>query len=153
MAKPLKKLDFSLGTLLAYLIPRSCRSKRLHWPSGRRDEVVMTKYQVKVDPNLNVNNRAFGARIVNGDVFIPSKLAQALKQHPTIGEDPVTIAGFLASFPTAVVGYLGLSPGAVMQSVEAFIELLEQSGADVTSVRRRVPRHSYGARHPGHLNH
>ena len=102
----------------------------------------MTKYQVKVDPNLNVNNRAFGARIVNGDVFIPSKLAQALKQHPTIGEDPVTIAGFLASFPTAVVGYLGLSPGAVMQS-----------GADVTSVRRRVPRHSYGARHPGHLNH
>src|SRR2546428_13104569 len=104
MAKPLKKLDFSLGTLLAYLIPRSCRSKRLHWPSGRRDEDVMTKYQVKVEPNLNVNNRAFGARIINGEVLIQSKLAQLLKQHPTIVEDPVTMAGFLLSFPTALPG-------------------------------------------------
>src|SRR5437870_10069156 len=116
MAKPLKKLDFSLGTLLAYLIPRSCRSKRLHWPSGKRDEVVMTKYQVKVDPNLNVNNPAFGGRIRNGGVFIPSKPRQGLKQQPTICREPVTIGRFLASFPTRVAWYLGLSPGAVMQS-------------------------------------
>lgn len=110
----------------------------------------MTRYRVKVDPELNVNNHAFGARIDNGDVFIPSELAQALKQHP-VGEDPVTIAGFLASFPTAVAGYLGLSPRAVMKSVEDFIELLEESGADVTRVRRRSSHRIYGARHPGQL--
>ena len=55
----------------------------------------MTKYQVKVDPNLNVNNRAFGARIVNGDVFIPSKLAQALKQHQQLAKIQSQLPAFL----------------------------------------------------------
>ena len=111
----------------------------------------MGKYIVKVDPNLNINNQAFGARIDHDhNVFIPSKLDQALKQHP-IGEDPVSIAAFLASFPTAVSGFLGLSPLAVMKAVDAFIELLAQSGADVTSARRCAKKHAYGARHPGGL--
>lgn len=112
----------------------------------------MTKYRVKVDPSLDVNERAFGVRIDNGNVFIPSILARALKPHP-LGEDPVTIAGFLKSFPSAVAGCLGLSPRVVSQSVDAFIELLEESGADVSSARRRGSDHILGARHPGQLNH
>lgn len=111
----------------------------------------MTKYKVKVDPNLNVTNDAFGARVVNNDVFIPSKLSHALKHLP-LGDDAVTIAGFLASFPTSVASPLGLSPAAVIKAVNALIKLLEESGADVSSARHLAVRPLRGARHPGQLD-
>lgn len=110
-------------------------------------EVVMTRYQVKVDPNLNVESKAFGARVDNKNVFIPSKLARAL-EHLPLGDDAATIAGFIASFPTSVAGSLGLSPDTVIKAVNAFIKLLEESGADVSSARRRMARPPRGARHP-----
>ncbi len=148
MPNYLKEQAFRFGTLIACLAQKGCRAKALVWPVSKRGEGLMSNYRVKVDPNLDVYSRAFGARIEGGCVFIPSKLDQVLKQHP-IGEDPVTIAGFLASFPSAVSGYLGLSPRAVMELVEGFIDLLEKSGVDVTSARRRV-EHPYGARYPVH---
>lgn len=111
----------------------------------------MTRYKIKVDPNLNVRNEAFGVRVDNNDVFIPARLAQVLKQIP-LGDDAVTIASFLASFPTSVASPLGFSPEAVLKAANAFIKLLDESGADVSSARRPTSRLPRGAKHPGQLD-
>ena len=112
----------------------------------------MPRYQVKVDPSLDVKMKAFGARVDDKSVFIPSSLAQALRDLP-LGDDAATVAVYLASFPMSVASSLGLTPSAVIKAAGALITLLEESGADVSSAHRRgVTRRVHGARHPGNLD-
>lgn len=109
------------------------------------------KYQVKVDSNLNIENKAFGARIYNNNVFIPPKLAQVLDPL-LLGDDAMTIAGFLAAFPTSVASSLNLSPEAVGIAANDLIDLLEKSGVDVSLVRDHVEQPAHGAKNPKHMN-
>jgi hypothetical protein len=111
----------------------------------------MEKYKIKIDPSLNVKNEAFGVRVDNHDVFIPAKLAHAL-EHIPLGDNAVTVANFLVSFPTSVTNPLGFSPEAVLKAANAFIKLLDESGANVSSVHRSTPRLPRGAKHPGQLD-
>jgi len=111
----------------------------------------MRKFLVKVDPNLKVKTKAFGARVDHDNVFIPSKLAQALERF-SLGDDATTIAGFIAAFPSSLAGDLGLSIDKAIAAGNSFIKLIEESGADISSVRHRVERRPYGARHPRQMN-
>jgi hypothetical protein len=112
----------------------------------------MKRYKIKVDPSLNVRNTAFGIRIGEDDVFIPAGLANALKQVP-LGDDAMTVANFLAAFPTSVAGSLGVSAEAVLKAADAFVELLlHTSGSDMSLPRRPMPRLARGAKHPGQID-
>jgi len=111
----------------------------------------MKRFHIKVDPNLSFETKAFGARAENDSILIPSKLAQVLERF-SLGDDAVTIAGYLAAFPTSVAGALGLSPGAAIAAAESFIKLIEDSGADVSSIRRPIRRRPLGAKHPREMN-
>jgi hypothetical protein len=112
----------------------------------------MKKFHIKIDPDLSVQTQAFGARVDDDNVFIPQKLAQVLERF-SLGDDATSIAGFLTDFPTSLTGALGLSLDAVIAAGNAFTKLIEESGADVSSVRRRVDRRPRGAKHPGQMNH
>lgn len=110
----------------------------------------MTTYKIKADSALDARGRAFGARVCGSEVLLPTKLAQALERF-VVGDDAVTVASFLDSFPTAVATTLNVSPQAIKDAAEALIAMLAESGADVSRLRRPTPSRTRGARHPAQL--
>lgn len=108
----------------------------------------MSKFTIKGDPALDHVEDGIALRVAHHDVLVPEALVMAVGPY-ALGNDAVAFAGFLASFPTAVSGSLGVSPGAVVDFAESLTNVLEESGADVSVIRARPVRRSYGALHPG----
>ncbi len=112
----------------------------------------MDRYRIMADRKLNPGDPAFGARIRDKTVVIPDNLVTLLARH-SLGDDAVTNASFLASFPTAVAAPLGLTPQAVIVSAKNLLLLLKDAGADIPVPATPVRRRSYGALPPGQFAH
>jgi hypothetical protein len=108
----------------------------------------VSKFTIKADPALDRIEEGIGLRVAHNNVLVPEALVRAVDPY-ALGNDAVAFAGFLASFPTAVSGSLGIPPGAVVDFAESLTNVLEKSGADVSAIRARPVRRSYGALHPG----
>jgi hypothetical protein len=77
----------------------------------------MSKFTIKGDPALDHVEDGIALRVAHHDVLVPEALVMAVGPY-ALGNDAVALAGFLASFPTAVSGSLGVSPGAVVDFAE-----------------------------------
>ncbi|HWE40475.1 MAG TPA: hypothetical protein VG406_28265 [Isosphaeraceae bacterium] len=107
----------------------------------------MHHFQVSVDPKLSVRNPAFGARVADQRLYVPERLARVLKTY-ALGDDPVTIAGFLVEFPGTVATDLGFEPSNAFKAAWELIQLLDRAGADVSSLRNHFDMPPLGSLHP-----
>ncbi|HEX8452501.1 MAG TPA: hypothetical protein VF647_10420 [Longimicrobium sp.] len=108
----------------------------------------MSRFKIHVDQNPDVKDRVLDIRVAPNSVVVSKSLADALAPY-ALGNDAVTVAGFLTSFPTAVAGSLGVNPSKVYQSAKELVRQLETFGADVTSIQAPAATPPMGARHPG----
>lgn len=112
----------------------------------------MSQFKIRPDPELEGNEDGIALRVAQNDVLVPESLVNAVSPY-AVGNDAATLAGFLASFPTAVSGALGVAPGVVLDFADSLVNALEKSGADVSALRAPPVARSYGAHHPGLLGH
>ena len=110
----------------------------------------MTHYTIEASPDLNVHARAFGARVSQERVLVPQRLATLLTPY-ALGNDALTVAGFLKSFPASVASPLGLSQDEAHHSAEELVDLLQESGADVSILKKKIEEPPLGALHPSLL--
>jgi hypothetical protein len=111
----------------------------------------VANFVIRPDSRLSGRSEAFGAYIAGNEVFIPSEIVRVL-EGLSIGENPGTVAGYLASFPTAVAAALRLSPTEVVNSANDLLSLLRKAGVEGTSKTAQTVSHGRGARHPGELS-
>ena len=93
------------------------------------------KLKYEVDPKLELSTAAFGAIIVGSTVLIPEQLGSVVGRVG-LGGNAITLAKYMVAFPTSLMGNLNWSLEDVKIGAQSFIELLDDSGADISGVRK-----------------
>lgn len=112
----------------------------------------MPEFKISVDQSLDAAGGALAMRVGQKSVLVSKSLADALAPY-ALGNDAFTVASFLASFPSAVAGSLGLNPATVSESAKHLVEQLEQSEGGGHQRPEAAPAMPpLGAHHPGWLH-
>lgn len=108
----------------------------------------MGNFVLKIDENLRVTEKNFGAYKKGDIIFVPPELFKFTTQY-TVSDNPIDLAGYMCEYLISIAVLLNVHSSTARKKVKEFVDFLEENGLDVSSLRdledpKKERRGSYG---------